>query len=577
MVTSITKFHKILYSSSATNGYSKLNPEFMIFIGAILVNVLFSYAIFERDPNSIVYYSDAISHLVISREMFDSLSPGFGQLGTVWLPMTHILLLPFVTSNFLFHTGLAGTFVSAISTAVTAVILFRISRLQFDSELAGILASSLFLLNLSVIYMGVVPMTELPFMMFFMISVYYIQQWYYVYSTDPADTWKQYRSIIKAAFAILATTLTAYNGWLLPFVLVFMLLAISRISDRRTSKFKIHAIIAAAVPYSFVGIIIWLAWNFLEQKDPLSFAAGPYSAGMETLVTSIISHMHLNPVGPLSMILEVSKAMYGMPVLILSIVGVVAYLYMKRVRRVFSFSALMLILLLIPTLSGFVGMILGYQEIFPARNGGWTNGQNLVFIAPFLAFTSAYIVVFIAKMTKKRVLTIFSLCCVVAIWMFTFGFQVFNIGMVVALNDTDSMIISLRSDQIALHTGSDLKKIYSQDGDILLFAGTQHSQEIMFESGIPLKNFIDTGSGNYWNTSRTHPWTYAEYIVLDRSSTQENREDPTYHMWSQWQTKLGSLLGTSGPTENHNAFRPSYHIIYQNDLYDILKRNSLTN
>ena len=46
----------------------------------------------------------------------------------------------------------------------------------------------------------------------------------------------------------------------------------------------------------------------------------------------------------------------------------------------------------------------------------------------------------------------------------------------------------------------------------------------MFESGIPLKNLIDTGSGNYWNTSRNHPWTYAEYIVLDRSSTQDNIE-----------------------------------------------------
>jgi hypothetical protein len=140
------------------------------------------------------------------------------------------------------------------------------------------------------------------------------------------------------------------------------------------------------------------------------------------------------------------------------------------------------------------------------------------------------------------------------------------------------MVTSLRSDYIALHTGSALKKIYSQDGsNILLFAGPQHCQEIMFESGIPLKNFIDSGSGNYWNTSLTRPWTYAEYIVIDRSSTQENREDPTYHMWSQWQTKIGSLLITSGSSENHNASSPSYHIIYQNELYDILKKNSLTN
>ena len=418
----------------------------MIFIGVILVNVLFSYAIFERDPNSIVYYGDAISHLVISREIFDSLSPGFGQLGTVWLPMIHILLLPFVISNFLFHSALAGTIVSTISTAITAVILFRIARLQFDSELAGILASSLCILNLSVIYMGVVPMIELPFMMFFMISVYYIQQWYYIYTTNPADAWKQYRSIIKAAFAISATTLTAYNGWLLPFVLAFMLVAIAMITHRKTSKYRIHAIIAAAVPYSFAGMIIWLVWNFLEQKDPLSFAAGPYSTGMKTLVTSIASHMHLNPVGSFSMILEVSKAMYGVPVLLLSIVGVLMYFYINRVRRVFPFSALLLIMLFIPTLSDFAGMILGYQEILPARNGGWSNGRNLVFIAPFLAFTSASVVVFIARITKRRIYTVFSVCCVVAIWIFTLGFQVFNIGMVVALNDTDSMITSLRSD-----------------------------------------------------------------------------------------------------------------------------------
>ena len=48
-------------------------------------------------------------------------------------------------------------------------------------------------------------------------------------------------------------------------------------------------------------------------------------------------------------------------------------------------------------------------------------------------------------------------------------------------------------------------------------------------------------------------------------------------MWAQWHTKIGSLLGTSGPSENHNASRPSYHIIYQTELYDILKKNSLMN
>ena len=91
-----------------------------------------------------------------------------------------------------------------MSTVVTAVLLFRIVRLQFDCALAGILASCIYLINPSVMYMGVVPMMESPFMMFFILSVYYIHKWYHTYATNDTDIWKQYRIIIKSAFAISA-------------------------------------------------------------------------------------------------------------------------------------------------------------------------------------------------------------------------------------------------------------------------------------------------------------------------------------------------------------------------------------
>ena len=41
-------------------------------------------------------FPDAQSHLTISRRIFDSLAPGFTQLGTVWLPLPTISLIPFV-------------------------------------------------------------------------------------------------------------------------------------------------------------------------------------------------------------------------------------------------------------------------------------------------------------------------------------------------------------------------------------------------------------------------------------------------------------------------------------------------
>ena len=88
------------------------------------------------------------------------------------------------------------------------------------------------------------------------------------------------------------------------------------------------------------------------------------------------------------------------------------------------------------------------------------------------------------------------------------------------------------------------------------------------------RNFIDIGSGKYWNTSQANPWVYADYIVLERSSTQEDRAEPTYHMWGQWQSKKDDLLAR-WQSVGDDVLRQSYHVIYENEQYDILKRGRL--
>ena len=55
-------------------------------------------------------YAISISHILIARRMFDNLTPGLAQLGGVWLPLPHVLMLPFVWNDYLWHTGLAGSF-----------------------------------------------------------------------------------------------------------------------------------------------------------------------------------------------------------------------------------------------------------------------------------------------------------------------------------------------------------------------------------------------------------------------------------------------------------------------------------
>src|SRR5579859_6217231 len=51
-------------------------------------------------------YNDARSHLDIGRRVVEGLKPGLAQLGSVWLPLPHILMIPTVWNDFFWHTGL---------------------------------------------------------------------------------------------------------------------------------------------------------------------------------------------------------------------------------------------------------------------------------------------------------------------------------------------------------------------------------------------------------------------------------------------------------------------------------------
>jgi len=49
----------------------------------------------------LLLYGDAVAHINIARRVFDSQTPGPLQLGTVWLPLPHILMLPFIVSRWM--------------------------------------------------------------------------------------------------------------------------------------------------------------------------------------------------------------------------------------------------------------------------------------------------------------------------------------------------------------------------------------------------------------------------------------------------------------------------------------------
>src|SRR5215467_1058030 len=86
--------------------------------------------------DQLTLFGDAVAHMNIARRVIDSRTPGPLQLGTVWLPLPHLLMLPFVAFRWLWETGIGGSFPSMLAYVLSTLGIFRLARtvLPVDSD-----------------------------------------------------------------------------------------------------------------------------------------------------------------------------------------------------------------------------------------------------------------------------------------------------------------------------------------------------------------------------------------------------------------------------------------------------------
>jgi hypothetical protein len=221
----------------------------------------------------VLLYVDSISHLEIARRVVSSTSPGLAQLGYVWLPLPHLLMLPFVWISPLYQNGFAGSIVSMTAYVATAALIYKIAFRLTSRKFAGVVAAGVFALNVNMLYMQSTPMTEALLFCTLAAMVYCIQQW--------ADTDK-YQYLIAGAVAALCATLTRYESWPVLACLVIAVVFIARQRKRAGLTPKIRwtstqdRFIAFAV-VAFAGIAAWLIWNWAIFGNPLNFQTGQFA------------------------------------------------------------------------------------------------------------------------------------------------------------------------------------------------------------------------------------------------------------------------------------------------------------
>lgn len=231
-------------------------------LAVVLVLALWSVSavLFFYHKGFLLYYGDAESHLNIARRVIDSRTPGFDQLGTVWLPLPHVLMLPFVHNDFLWQTGLAGAIPSSMCFIAAGVLLFASARRIFNSSAIGAAAAAIFALNPNLLYLQSTPMTEPVFLAALMALLY---------GSVRFQQTQSLASVFGAGLALLAGTLTRYEGWfLIPFTTLFFLFAAKR------NRFAVSILFGAVAS---LGPLFWFAYNWWYFGDFLEFYTGPYS------------------------------------------------------------------------------------------------------------------------------------------------------------------------------------------------------------------------------------------------------------------------------------------------------------
>jgi len=449
------------------------------------ISIIFFYYYYESGIG--VAYNDARSHLDIGRRVVEGLTPGLAQLGSVWLPLPHILMAPTVWNDFFWHSGLSGALQSMVSFIATGVLIFQYLKNIKVGLLGRIVGILVFVVNINVLYLQSTAMTELLLLATMTAGAYYIMLW---------AKEKNILHLIKSAFWIMISTLVRYDGW---FLLAFVTVILSYMIFRKKGYKETEGLIVLFMTLASFGIVLWLVWNLLIFKDPLYFAFGPFSAHSQQ--EQIEAAGQLWTKGSLWLSLKtyfyaVGFNTYTIP-LIIAGVGVVKYFKDRSIRFDIRFSGLAL---LSPLLFNVIALYLGHSVLFVQGVVGdvWFNVRYGMMLMPAIAIFIGYLVDRVKNMRWVYIGLI--------VFVLFFGFLNRD---AVTIDDA----LTGASGKNVYEVSSWLKENTTDKEGFILISVASHDA-IIFSSDLPMSKYIHEGSGKYWEVATENPDEWARWIVV---------------------------------------------------------------
>ncbi len=432
-------------------------------------------------------YNDARSHLDIGRRVVEGLKPGLAQLGSVWLPLPHALMIPTIWNDFMWHSGLAGALVSMLSFVGTGILIYKFLEKLNVGLLGRLFGVLVFVANINILYLQSTAMTELLLIFTMTAGIYELVMWH-------KD--EKILSLVKAAFWIMMASLVRYDGWFLLFFATILIV----IQTIKTKGVKAaEGVFFFFLTLGALGIALWLLWNQLIFKDALYFAFGPYSARVQQEQLAQAGVLATKGNIALSAKVYLYALLYntGAFTAILGILGMIVFWLNKKINSSVRIASTAL---LAPFAFNILALYLGHSVLFIQGISGdtWFNVRYGVMMLPSIAIFVGYLV---HKLVPLR-------ATIIGLFIFVTFFAFANVDAVTI----DDARVGSSQKNVTEVSGWLTKHAKDEEGFVLISAASHDA--IIFSSGLPMKKFIHEGTGAYWQNATASPDRWARWIVM---------------------------------------------------------------
>jgi len=436
-------------------------------------------------------FTDASIRLNIARGIFDNLTPGLSQLSNAysWPPFPQILMTPFVFSDFLWRSGLAGWIVSGISYALTSLFIYKIIYSLTKKPLYGFIASIAFLININVLYLQSTAMSESFFWLTIVVNFYYL----YKYLEN-----KKIKYLIYSAIALDISCLTRYEGYTLlggSIIIVFLSCFFNHFKLAKTLKTVLLFTIIGSL-----GIIFWSTFLWVITGKPF-FELSSHNISSPTPIT-------LTNALP-SYIMAVIN-MSGLFTAFIGFVGILYVLFSNKITKNIKLLLILPVLLLI-VMVFVINKTTPISQPFMSLGTLFNKNTNLYyqFSTRYGLNLLIYLIIFSILMASKIKHAIFVYALLITVQTFAYFYS--PLYLTYQLRETVHY-------QVPAYA-SWLKKNY--DNGLILISAVKNGPGIL-KMGLPFKTFIHEDTGYYWTTSLSNPSKYAKWIIFNNASQSDD-------------------------------------------------------